>query len=231
MGSRIDNIEILMRRKTTNNKINERDRINYLAVLKYYFIFVVLIVSLKIFWEVPISSVIFNLIINIGEDVFIFQHLYCDFDSNFYCEGPGCEGFNYEGSKDCYMIGEGGGSAGNNLGDWSTEELQETRGQVLTELKTNPNLSSEDRKNLEDLYETMDKEIYDRAMAENRAAAEERERLDSIAEEGESVTKQESSKKGTKRSLGSTFQDDFVEDKEDLYDDDEDKKSKKPRNK
>jgi hypothetical protein len=111
--------------------------------------------------------------------------------------------------------------------------LQETRGQVLRELKTNSNLSSEDKRNLEDLYETMDKEIYDRAMTENRAAAEEKERLGTITEEseGEGSTKEESSKKGTKRSLGSTFQDDFVENKEDLYSDDEDKKSKKPRNK
>jgi hypothetical protein len=80
----------------------------------------------------------------------------------------------------------------------------------------------------------MDKEIYDRAMAESRAAAEEKERLETIFEESEeeSDTKKESCKKGTKRSLGSTFQDDFVEKKEDLYDDDDQgKKSKKPRNK
>jgi hypothetical protein len=104
---------------------------------------------------------------------------------------------------------------------------------VLRELKTNSNLSSEDKKNLEDLYETMDKEIYERVRAENRAAAEEKDILDTIAEEseGESARKQESSNKGIKRSLGSTFQDDFVENQEDLYDDDKDKKPKKPRNK
>lgn len=219
-----------------NHKTREIDQNNHLAVLKYSFIFIVLIVSLKIFWGVPILSVVFSIITNIGGsggDLFTFHHLYCDFDYGFYYEGPNYDGSNYEGSKDCYMIGEGGGNNGNNLVDWTTEELQETRGQVLRELKTNSNLSSEDKRNLEDLYETMDKEIYDRAMTENRAAAEEKERLGIITEEseGEGSTKEESSKKGTKRSLGSTFQDDFVENKEDLYSDDEDKKSKKPRNK
>jgi hypothetical protein len=219
-----------------NHKTRERDQSNYLAVLKYSFILLVLTVSLKIFWGVPILSVVFNLITNIGGsvgDLFVFHYLYYDFDYGFYYEEPNYDGSNYEGSKDCYMMGEGGGNNGNNLGDWTTEELQETRGQVLRELKTNPNLSSEDKRNLEDLYETMDKEIYDRAMAESRAAAEEKYRLGTIIEEseGEGSTKEESSKRGTKRSLGSTFQDDFVEKKEDLYDDDEDKKSKKPRNK
>jgi len=216
-----------------NHQIKKNNRITYLAVLKYPFIFIILIALFKIFWGVPILSLVLSIIGGSGGDLSILCHLYYDFDYDFCYEGPNHKEPNSEGSKDCYMIGDGGGSDGNNLGDWTTEELQETRGQVLTELKTNSNLSSEDRKNLEDLYETMDKEIYDRATAESRAAAEEKERLETIFEEseGESDTKKESFKKGTKRSLGSTFQDDFVEKKEDLYDDDQDKKSKKPRNK
>jgi hypothetical protein len=62
-------------------------------------------------------SIIFNIITNVGENVFIFHHFHCDFDYNFYCEGPNCNESGYQGSKDCYMIGEGESSNGNNLGD------------------------------------------------------------------------------------------------------------------
>jgi hypothetical protein len=100
-------------------------------------------------------------------------------------------------------------------------------------LQTNPNLSPGDRKELEDLHETVDKEIYDRAMAESRERGErenEEEKLETIVEENEGDIKgEEETKKGTKRSLGSPFQDDFAESKENIYDDD-DKKTKKPRN-
>jgi hypothetical protein len=217
---------------TTTNHIDY----DYFAVLKFVIInlMMMLISMIIIFILGEVFFVIFiDFLGGSGGDWLINEDFHFIDLGNYSLDISEKEIMNYEEKLNYYM--DSNDDNGYNLKDWSTEELQETRGQTITEIRTNTNLSDEDRKSLQDLYDAVDKEIYDRAMAENRAIAETQERLETILEENE----EEYNKRGTKRSLGSTFQDDFVEKKDDVYGDDSDtsKKgkdtdtSKKPRNK